>query len=138
MKGPWAEKAGHWGPRLLAVGALFLAGAGVAILRVYDPASAGFFPPCPFRAMTGYLCPGCGTTRALHEILNGNIWAAFRFNPLMMFLLPYVGYAGMSSAMETLFGRALPRVFIRPAYIWTLLAVILAFWVVRNLLRLGL
>lgn len=138
MKGPWAEKAGHWGPRLLAVGALFLAGAGVAILRVYDPASAGFFPPCPFRAMTGYLCPGCGTTRALHEILNGNIWAAFRLNPLMMFLLPYVGYAGMSSAMETLFGRALPRVFIRPAYIWTLLAVILAFWVVRNLLRLGL
>lgn len=87
--------------------------------------------------MTGYLCPGCGTTRALHEILNGNIWAAFRLNPLMMFLLPYVGYAGMSSAMETLFGRALPRVFIRPAYIWTLLAVILAFWVVRNLLRLG-
>lgn len=123
----------RWGRVLLVGGAALLAVIGAGVLRVFNPASAGFFPPCPFRAMTGYLCPGCGTTRALHEALNGNFAAAFRLNPLMMVLLPYVGYAGASSGMETVFGRALPRFFIRPAYIWALLAVILAYWVVRNI-----
>ena len=70
--------------------------------------------------------------RAPHEILNGHVAAAFRLNPLMMVLLPYVGYWGASPALETVFGRALPRVFIRPAYIWTLLAIIILFWILRN------
>lgn len=102
------------------------------VLRVFNPASAWFFPPCPFRVLTGYLCPGCGTLRALHELFNGHLAAAFRLNPLMMLLLPYVGYEGASAAMETVFGRALPRVFIRPTYIWILLAVILLYWILRN------
>ena len=138
MQGPLVKKTGRAAGALLFGGAAFLAACAVVMLRVYNPASAGFFPPCPFRAMTGYLCPGCGTTRALHEILNGHFLAAFRLNPVMMLLLPYVGYAGASSAMETVFGRALPRVFIRPALIWTLLAVILSFWVLRNVPHLGL
>jgi hypothetical protein len=104
----------------------------VGVLRIFNPATAGFFPPCPFRALTGYLCPGCGTLRALHEMLNGHPVAAFRLNPLMMLLLPYVGYAGASEAMETLFGRPLPRIFIRPAYIWALLVILLLFWFLRN------
>jgi hypothetical protein len=104
----------------------------VAVLRVFNPATTWFFPPCPLRALTGYLCPGCGTLRALHELLNGHVAAAFKLNPLMMLLLPYVGYSGASSALETVFGRALPRVFIRPAYIWALLVIILLYWILRN------
>jgi len=102
------------------------------VLRVFNPASTWFFPPCPFRAFTGYLCPGCGTLRALHQLLNGHVAAAFRLNPLMMLLLPYVGYAGASTALETAFGRGLPRVFMRPVYIWMLLAIILLYWILRN------
>ena len=109
-----------------------MVGVAMGVLRVFNPATTWFFPPCLFRALTGYLCPGCGTLRALHQLLNGNVAAAFRLNPLTMLLLPYLGYAGTSSALEIVFGRALPRVFIRPAYIWMLLAVILLFWILRN------
>ena len=109
-----------------------LAALAASVLRVFNPATTWFFPPCPFRALTGYLCPGCGTLRALHQLLNGHVAAAFRLNPLMMLLLPYVGYSGASSALETVFGRALPQVFIRPVYIWMLLAIIILFWIVRN------
>lgn len=133
MRGLLEIETGRWQRVLIVGGAALLVAAGAGVLRAFNPASAGFFPPCPFRAMTGYLCPGCGTTRALHEILHGNFSAAFRLNPLMMLLLPYVGYMGASSAMETVFGRALPRFFLRPAYIWTLLVVILAYWVLRNI-----
>ena len=116
---------------LAGVGAVLVALAA-GVLRAFNPATAGFFPPCPFRMLTGFLCPGCGTLRALHELLNGHLAAAFRLNPLTMLLLPYVGYSAVSSASETLFGRALPRIFIRPAYIWTLLAIMILFWILRN------
>jgi len=110
-----------------------LAILAVGILHAFNPAATWFYPPCPFRAFTGYLCPGCGTTRALHQLLNGHIAAAFRLNPLMMLLLPFVGYSGASSALETAGVRPLPRVFIPAVYIWILLAVILTFWVLRNI-----
>lgn len=119
---------------ILGVGApVVLAVIAAGLLRVSNPATTWFFPPCPFRALTGYLCPGCGTLRALHELLYGHVAAAFRLNPLMILLLPYVGYAGTSDALETVIGRALPRVFIRPAYIWMLLAIIIVFWILRNI-----
>ncbi len=112
-----------------------LAALAAVMLRVFNPATVWFFPPCPFRLLTGYLCPGCGTLRALHQLLNGHLAAAFRLNPLMLLLLPYVGYSAASSALETAFGRALPHVFIRPVYIWMLLAIIILFWIGRNIPR---
>ena len=128
-----SEKA-RLGGRIYGVGlAVALVAIAAGVLRVFNPATAGFFPPCLFRAFTGYLCPGCGTTRALHQLLNGHVAAAFRLNPLMMLLLPYVGYCGASAALEMVCGRALPRFFIRPACIWILLVVILLFWVLRNI-----
>ena len=121
------------GERIFIVGvSAALVAIAVGMLRVFNPATAWFFPPCPFRAVTGYLCPGCGTLRALHQLLNGHVAAAFKLNPLMMVLLPCVGYAGASDVLEAVFGRGLPRVFIRPVYIWMLLAIIILFWIVRN------
>jgi hypothetical protein len=120
--------------RVLRLGVIAsLAILALVILRTFNPATTWFYPVCPFRAFTGYLCPGCGTTRALHQLLNGHLAAAFRLNPLMMLLLPFVGYSGASSALEATCGRPLPRVFIPAVYIWILLAVILVFWVLRNI-----
>ncbi len=38
--------------------------AGCVTLAVVDP--TGGPPICPFKAVTGFDCPGCGGTRALH------------------------------------------------------------------------
>ena len=123
---------GRWQGYGLAV-AVACGGLVVALLRVFDPATAWFYPPCPFHALTGYLCPGCGTLRALHQLLNGHVATALRLNPLMMLLLPYAAYEGASGALETACGRRLPRVFLRPTLIWILLAVIVLFWILRNI-----
>lgn len=47
----------------------------------------GLGVPCPFHAVTGVVCPGCGMTRAL--LLVGQLeWnAALRMNPLVFLLL---------------------------------------------------
>lgn len=43
--------------------------------------------PCPFYSFTGYLCPGCGMTRAVFALLQGDFYQAFLWNPLVYLLL---------------------------------------------------
>ncbi|MGH9578069.1 MAG: DUF2752 domain-containing protein, partial [Terriglobales bacterium] len=63
---------------------------GAAILYRWNPATAGFYPICPFLSLTGWYCPGCGSLRALHQLLHGNLGAAFDLNPLLVVALPFV------------------------------------------------
>ena len=53
--------------------------------------------PCPFRKVTGWLCPGCGITTMFLCLGRGDISGAFLSNPFLFatgpFLLMEVGYA---------------------------------------------
>jgi hypothetical protein len=68
----------HW-PRSAYVS---LALAAAALLFAFDPAVTWWFPSCPLRALTGWLCPFCGSLRALHAIVHGAPLVAFALNPL--------------------------------------------------------
>ena len=72
---------------LLIVLALVVAAVGYKYL---DPAVVPIFPRCPFRLLTGYLCPGCGSQRAIHRLLNLDIAGAWQMNPLLVIALPYL------------------------------------------------
>ena len=65
-------------PAALAGVALAAAGA----LFVFDPAVTSWFPSCPLNTLTGWLCPFCGSLRAVHALLHGHIEAALRLNPM--------------------------------------------------------
>jgi hypothetical protein len=56
--------------------------AVVLPLAAFDPATTWWFPSCPFSALTGWLCPLCGSLRAVHALLHGAPVAAFALNPL--------------------------------------------------------
>jgi uncharacterized protein DUF2752 len=56
--------------------------AAAALVAVFDPATTWWFPSCPFFALTGWLCPLCGSLRAVHALLQGSPAAALTFNPL--------------------------------------------------------
>ena len=61
--------------------------AAVIALAAFDPSTTWWFPSCPFHALTGWLCPLCGSLRALHALLTGAPLAALAFNPLTIVLL---------------------------------------------------
>ena len=118
--------------RSTVIGIWLLILAGAAYLFVFEPGKSGFFPACPFRSLTGLLCPGCGTTRALHEIVHGDFAAAFMLNPLLLLGLPFLLFALLRYSVTVLRG-GVPRPNALPApYIYALFVLIVSFWVFRN------
>jgi hypothetical protein len=117
--------------RLLA--AMLAAFAVAIVLRIFDPASSLIFPPCPVRYLTGWYCPGCGSLRAIHQLLRGNLRAAWAMNPLTVVLLPFLTYGLASFALFEILGEGLPQPFLRADWIRALCAAILLFGIARNL-----
>jgi uncharacterized protein DUF2752 len=101
-------------------------GAGLVVLYFFAPTEHPFYPRCVFHSITGLACPGCGSLRAVHNLLHGEFAAAFRLNPLMMILLPAAGGAWLAR-------REAAFTALRPVWIWVVLSVILLFSVLRNL-----
>lgn len=72
--------------------AVMLAFGIAAVLQLglgLDPLSiSGWGVPCPFHALTGLHCPGCGMTRALVLVSQLELRAALQMNP---FIYPLLG-----------------------------------------------
>jgi hypothetical protein len=109
------------------------AGAAAAVLFFFDPAVSRVFPPCPVRYLTGWYCPGCGSLRAMHQLLHGNLRAALAMNPLTVILSPYVAFGLVSHACYAISGRAMPPSRLPAVWVRILCAVILLFAIARNL-----
>ena len=101
-------------------------------LFIFEPGQSGYFPICPFRALTGLNCPGCGTTRSLHQLLHGNVIAAFKLNPLFVLALPFLIWALIRYTNSAFLGRPLSTVNLKPRYVWSVVGLVISFWIFRN------
>lgn len=71
----------------LGTGAALL--GSLAYIGLGDPHSPSFvFPPCPFKALTGWNCPACGGLRMTHDLLHGDLAAAWVDNAYALIGLP--------------------------------------------------
>jgi hypothetical protein len=121
--------------QLMIAGGIWLGlAAGAVFLFFFNPASPAnqFFPKCPFRLVTGWQCPGCGSTRAFHQLLHLDLLAAFKLNPLMVLTVPFIIYGLLGFTRSALMGGPQRRIFIPPAYLWAWLGVLVFFWIFRN------
>ncbi|GAA1012474.1 membrane protein [Acrocarpospora pleiomorpha] len=119
----------------------FAVPAGVAAITIaatgyvaaVDPNAAGHYPACPFLAVSGFFCPGCGSLRAVHALAHGDPLAALGLNPLFTLTAPVLLYLWIRWARAAWTGRRMSTVLARPVFVWGFVAVALVFWVVRNL-----
>ncbi len=115
---------------LLAVG--MLGGGVLLLLWLVDPRQVAL-PLCIFHRATGLHCPGCGATRATHELLHGRVFSALQDNALWVLSLPVVLYAVASETRRRVWGRALPGDLARrPRLLLLIAAVAAVFGVLRN------
>jgi len=107
---------------------------GVAVVFfVLDPGKTQLFPQCPFHAITGAYCPGCGSQRALHSLLHFNIAGVVSFNFLFLPAALLVLYHYVYSGLNQIFGWKLPNLLYKKQTPWIILTVVLVFWILRNL-----
>lgn len=122
-------RAGHWLPAS-ARRAYLTGGGGAAVLAgLYhlDPNADGPIL-CPYRALTGLACPGCGLTRATHYLLRGDMATAWVHNPLLFIGVPLA----LAFALAPLAVSDPQATRWRTRLGWLALALTLAFWVWRN------
>lgn len=106
---------------------------GLLLLYLFDPAQAQFFPPCLFHKATGLYCPGCGSTRAAHALLHGDIIAALGYNLLLVALLPLLAWHGISIMVARRRGHSACSPFRNPVVSWTIVFVVIGYAVLRNI-----
>ncbi|WP_448321349.1 DUF2752 domain-containing protein [Streptomyces sp. CO7] len=114
--------------------AVFAAGAvGAAYLYVTDPHQAGqFLPRCPVNWATGLLCPACGASRMVYDLMHGHFAQAWLDNRVLLLAAPLALVMLGRWAVEGLRGRRWrPNLSTRTQAAILLTAV--AWTVVRNL-----
>lgn len=112
--------------RILTVVAAVGIIAVVVYLATHNPESAPALR-CPFKALTGYDCPGCGTQRAVHALFHADFAAAWRYNaalmPALVLALAYIVVPQRHASL-----------LYRPGFIAGVAIAIVAWWILRNLL----
>lgn len=123
-------------PRLkayaLPIAAAIILAAAVGVYFILDPSISPIFPKCPFKALTGLKCPGCGSQRAIHALLHGDLAAAWRFNALLVVTIPVLAVMIPVQCMR----RKRPQLYLKvfcSATIWGTFIAVVAWWIGRNI-----
>ena len=107
----------------------------VIIYSKLNPENSRLFPKCPFRILTSYECPGCGSQRAIHYLLNLKIGSAIQANALLVFSIPYIILlisAELLKSKSRFFTRLYKLLYSTNA-IWIVFVIIVFWWFARNL-----
>lgn len=103
------------------------------VLGTIDPNEGGHYPTCPFLAVTGYYCPGCGTLRACHALVHLDLGTAWDRNPLLLVALPLMFASWVMWGLRLAGRTTWSTILVPPRWLWLAIVVIVAFWVLRNI-----
>jgi hypothetical protein len=106
------------------------------VYYTYNPATTSFFPRCPTQSLLGFYCAGCGSQRALHQLLHGHWAAAADFNLLATIYLPLIIFYYLEALAHHLFvlkHRPFFRLVQHRFFVLLTLTLVLGFSIVRNL-----
>lgn len=109
--------------RLFFLAFVVMAVGVLIFLFFYNPADIMIFPRCPFLVLTGLKCPGCGTLRGIHSLLNFRFLDAWHYNPFMIISIPTIIALFCSSKLRHSI-----------VFTWLVFISIILYWVLRNVL----
>ncbi|HYH72856.1 MAG TPA: DUF2752 domain-containing protein [Nocardioides sp.] len=128
---PPFEASGGGRRGLAPLGVAAAAAAVVTTIGLLDPNVSGHYPTCPWLAVTGTFCPGCGSLRAIHALAHGDPVTALARNPLAVLAIGWLALWFVVWARRTTTGRV--RTTMAPAWVlYGILGVIVTYWVARN------
>ena len=118
-----------------AASSLLTFGILLAVLLFFqlDPAKHALFPQCLLYSTCGIYCPGCGSQRAVHCFLHFDLAGVVRNNLLFLPATFLLLYHYLRPLLNRWLHRKLPNILYYKHTPWFVLAVVVTFWVTRNL-----
>lgn len=104
----------------------------IAAYALINPAETWWMPKCLIHFVTGLDCPGCGSQRALHSLLNGDFKAAFNYNPYVVTLLPLILACGIAEVFPKKFA-GFKKFLAHPVIIGFFITITVLWTIWRNL-----
>ena len=99
----------------------------------YDPISHKYFPKCFFNQATGLHCPGCGTQRAVHSFLQGDIIKGISYNILFSVFLIIMVYRVLLYTLKKFTTKKYYNILHNPIVTYAIVIFIILFWILRNI-----
>ena len=99
---------------------------------LFDPLESRWMPKCVFHVVTGWDCPGCGSQRAIHALLHGDIAGAFQANAILFLLVPFLLLVAFVELLGNPAGKLYQRLH-HPVLIILIAVIILLWGIARNL-----
>jgi hypothetical protein len=127
----WAQSPVWVGP--VALFACMAGAVGYTLATHPTDAGAGDQPSCLLKLTTGFVCPGCGGTRAAWYLMHGDLPAAARHHAIFTFAVPFLIYMYVAWAGKRLFNWKLPQLTVSPGALMAFMAVWGVWSVLRNL-----
>ena len=84
----------------------FILCCGLGAFALFAVLPANYVLPgdlCPAHRWFGLNCPGCGLTRSVQALSHGDIGKALLYNPLIIFVAPYLAYLVLINFSRVLF-----------------------------------
>lgn len=120
-----------WQKVLICIGPFILLAVAYLIAQLvinYVP-----LPPCLVHTLTGLQCPGCGMTRSVIALVNGDILLSLRQNALLIVFILIAVIFYIEYALNA-FGVNLKLPFHKMRYVYIFLALLAIYSVLRNII----
>ncbi|MDL5511557.1 DUF2752 domain-containing protein [Arenibacter sp. M-2] len=107
---------------------------GILLLYFFNnPSNSNHFPQCPFFTATGYYCTGCGSQRALHDLLHLDIIGVAKHNLLFIPAFLLIAYHWVRNYVPIHGKESLPDLIYHPKTPIVLIIIIALFTILRNI-----
>ena len=118
----------------LGIGVLLLIGLYILFKQYTKFDLLSLIPPCRFRRMTGFYCPGCGGTRAVRALLQGRVITSFFYHPFVLYCAVVAGVFMITNTLQLVVGnkRKIGMKY-RHGYLYGSAALLVVNWIVQNI-----
>lgn len=121
--------------KIAATAALTVAALAIGYYYyTWTPGENGIFPRCPIKSITGLNCPSCGSQRALHAALHGELRAAIGYNPFILIVAAYLIALAYGSIGRLPGATRIGQLTHSASAVATVCGLGVVWWIVRNVM----
>lgn len=104
------------------------------ILRAFNISILDIHIPCVILEKTGYYCPGCGGTRAVKALVNGDILNSLRYHSVVLYIVVVGGLFMILNTISLIFKKDFSGMRIKSFYLLLIPAIIFIQFIIKNML----